>query len=314
MKTIICPNCGAENSQSKKCEYCGTMLKCVNTTDSASRTKKTSAEEFAEKVAKYKEVYGFNGGVSVVVSTSELEGVINENGDLIIPLSTYHINNYGGRLLVDESSKGCKIYDASGNILVEANRITYIGNGDFLLEHKKGGKQLIYDINNQIIPISLPDNVRIYNNSRFFRDFSSLGDGYYVIEDDDGKQGIGTCCNVVLQCKYIIDHNEYWKLHNDFPNLITVGDNSHGTGIYDLKAHKFILSPHYSIYFGDEKYYNGKLCVIESLFSRKCGIFDLIKQTIIVETKYKRITLEKNGKCKAVKGSLFGDNEITIQL
>ena len=107
MDNMVCPNCGAPYSHYGTCEYCGSVIQKQQVKASP---KQNDAESIAQKIAKYRDIEYFSGGVAVVSDGGYLYGVINEQGDLVLPLSSSEIENYGGRLLVSGIGKNNRLW------------------------------------------------------------------------------------------------------------------------------------------------------------------------------------------------------------
>lgn len=201
---IICPSCGAENSQYGKCEFCGTLIKepVYEPKTNTKGKSKTSAESFAEKISKYHEVEPFRGGVAIV-RIGKQYGAINENGDLIIPMS-YSVVNKNGLLEVYEDEDGYgKLYDSKGNLISDNFSIfsnysdTDKGGGYFFTDN---GILKIINSDNQIITISLPQGINI--SHQFYDERRNL----ITVHDDPLYDGLYDFeqKQFVLPCNYLI--------------------------------------------------------------------------------------------------------------
>lgn len=310
MENIICPNCGAQNSHFGRCEYCGTTLRVPKATTS---TKQNDAESFAQKIAKYQKVEPFIGGVAVV-SIGKLHGAINEQGDVVVPLSSSYVDNNDGRLLI--CGEECKVTDAHGKILAEANRIIYIGNGEYLLRSAEGGEKILNQ-KNEHLAVKLPKGIRIYYVD------GALGYGCYIVSD--GKnQGIALRDRLLLPCHYYIYNQEWGRFYTENKHLIVVEDrniskykqNGCCYGIFDLNKKQFALPCHY--YFGsigssiDDCYKNKLVKVMNS--KGNYGVFDIDSQKFVIQPEYKQVVILDNRVCEVTKKGLFGSKTTTIQL
>lgn len=86
-----CPNCGALGVVNEKCEFCGTPIpgddlgQAYDARIVLNRT--VSATKFAEKISIYKWVGDFDPVSKCAnVSIGEIHGIINFNGDIVLPL------------------------------------------------------------------------------------------------------------------------------------------------------------------------------------------------------------------------------------
>lgn len=315
MENIICPNCGAQNSHFGRCEYCGTTLRVPKATTS---TKQNDAESFAQKIAKYQKVEPFIGGVAVV-SIGKLHGAINEQGDVVVPLSSSYVENNDGRLLIwGYTYKGdtYKVVDVHGNILVEADRIIYIGNGEYLLRSVEGKEQILNQ-KNEHIAVQLPEGISIYSVN------GALGYGCYIVSDDR-NQGIALRDRLLLPCHYCIYHEEWGRFYTENKHLIVVKDYNINTykqngccyGIFDLNKKQFALPCHY--YFGYigssiDKCYKNKLVKVGDS-KGNYGVFDVDSQEFVIQPEYKQVVILDNRVCEVTKKGLFGSKTTTIQL
>lgn len=309
MENIICPNCGAQNHHYGTCEYCGTTIREPKTTTT---TKQNDAESFAQKIAKYQEVEPFIGGVAVV-SIGKQRGAINEQGDIVVPLSSSYVYNYDGRLLI--CGEECKVTDAHGKILAEANRIDYIGNGEYLLRSAEDGEKILNQ-KNEHLAVKLPKGIRIYA-------LGALGYGCYRVSDGR-NQGIALRDRLLLPCHYCIYHQEWGRFYTENKHLIVAEDcniskykqNGCCYGIFDLNKKQFALPCHY--YFGNigssiDDYYKSKLVKVMNS-KGNYGVFDVDSQDFVIHPEYKQVIILDNRACEVTKKGLFGSKTTTIQL
>ena len=309
MENIICPNCGAQNSHFGRCEYCGTTLRVPKATTS---TKQNDAESFAQKIAKYQKVEPFIGGVAVV-SIGKQRGAINEQGDIVVPLSSSYVYNYDGRLLV--TSEKDKVMDVHGNVLIEANDIDYIGNGEYLIRSAEGGEKIL-DQKNEHLAVKLPKGIRIFV-------YGALGYGCYIVSDGKNN-GIAQRDRLLLPCHYSIYHQESGRFYTENKHLIVVenrdidkyGQNGCCYGIFDLEKKQTILQCHY--YFGGigssiDECYKNKLVKVKNS-KGNYGVFDVDSQEFVIQPEYKQVVILDNRVCEVTKKGLFGSKTTTIQL
>lgn len=94
----VCHQCGAMGVVGGQCDYCGATIVAKEgdaTYEARIVSKRTvSPAEFAKKVSIFKHVGKFFDGCAVV-SIGNLYGLINLNGDLILPLEYHCIKLYG---------------------------------------------------------------------------------------------------------------------------------------------------------------------------------------------------------------------------
>lgn len=267
MENIICPNCGAESSHYGKCEYCGTSIKKPKVTTTA---KKDNAEAFAQKIAKYHKIEPFEGGVALV-SIGEQYGAINEQGDIIVPLSSNGIDNYDGRLLVNGEKN--KIVDSHGKLLAEADNICHIEEGNFLLE-EADGKTELFNNNNERIAVDLPKGID---------NFKRLGDGYYVVEiwRPTYRCGIATKYKLLLPCDDYHNVVRFPKENNNFVR-IQKGHNNKCSGIFNLETQRIILPCQYYIPERmSELQLDGNLLIVSRGYD-EYGVFDLKFEDFVI--------------------------------
>lgn len=97
----VCPTCGALGEVGKQCDYCGTPIVANEDTTTYDErivsTRTTPPMEFAKKISIYQYVSEFFDNVAVV-SMGALHGVINLNGDIILPLEYSEILLYPSHL------------------------------------------------------------------------------------------------------------------------------------------------------------------------------------------------------------------------
>lgn len=327
MDNMVCPNCGAPYSHYGTCEYCGSVIQKQQVTASP---KQNDAESIAQKIAKYRDIKSFSGGVAVVSSGGGLHGVINEQGDLVLPLSSSEIENYDGRLLVYGNGKNEKVVDAHGNILVEAYRIYYIGNGEFLLRGAEGS-EAIFNQKNEIIAVQLPEGISISNEYGYEPSLknrwckSSLGYGCYVVCDSTNNNGIALKDRLLLPCHYDIndgidglDRFGWEKFFTDNEHLVVVEDRDiagrYCRGLFDLEKKQIILPCHY--YFDKEDYKDKLLRVRIEVRNGKWhyGVFDADSQKLVIQPEYNEVDILDNRVCRVTKYRLFGSKTKTIQL
>ena len=296
---IICPNCGAENSHYGECEYCGAIIEM----HVATTPKQNDAESFAQKIAKYHKVESFIGGVAVV-SIGEQYGVINERGDIVVPLSSSSMKNYGGRI-----GSLHKVVDSHGKILAEIpngarGSIWYIGNGDFLIS--TADRQEILNKDNEHLIVNLPKGIRISGYE------SSLGYGCYIVRDDENKgKGIALKDKLLLPCFYEIRlSSDVFDRSLNEPKLIIINVQykNYSGGIFDLEKREIILPCQYA--FGSCKDKLLKVVTEE----RNYGVFDVNLQNLVVPPIYKAIKILDNRVCEVTKKGFFGNTTKTIQL
>lgn len=304
MENIICPNCGAQNHHYGTCEYCGTTIRKPKTTTTK---KQNDAESFAQKIAKYQKIEPFIGGVAVV-SIGELQGAINEQGDIVVPLSSSYVYNYDGRLLIRGGTN--KVLDAHGNILAEANVISYIGNGEYLLT--SGGKEQILNQKNELLAVKLPKGISISVDG-------SLGYGCYLVVSDDSyiNFGIALRDRLLLPCNYEIEYlSRYGKLGSENRNLLKIKQKWKGTynhGIFDLEKRLIVLPCQYYFDTDYKDKYKDRLLIIQN-GKGYYGVFDVKTQELVIQPEYKQVVILDNRVCEVTKKGFFGSKTTTIQL
>ena len=91
-----CPKCGIYGRAGKECEFCGEPVVETEegrTFDSLFPSIQTiPADEFAERISKFHRVESFQNNVAIAVF-GELRGLINRNGEMILPLQYEEIIN-----------------------------------------------------------------------------------------------------------------------------------------------------------------------------------------------------------------------------
>lgn len=141
---VACPTCGALGKAGETCEFCGASIPLPNGSFSEDTTthilidKQTiPAEEFANKISKYHKVYPWEHNLAVV-SIGDLQGVINRNGDLVVPL------NYKVVKIVSDSfaSLDKSLYDYNNQILYK-DALTTIPRGEISISEGLDGQLLI---------------------------------------------------------------------------------------------------------------------------------------------------------------------------
>jgi hypothetical protein len=344
MSTIICPGCGAENSQYGVCDYCGTKLIEPSQTDSTKQTAKISAEEFASKISKYQEVKDFIGGVAIV-SIGNQYGAINENGDLIVPMTSKYVYNFDGLVLAGDQV----LYDPTGCVMLQSEHLYYLGLERlprivyFLMEDSEGnqqiaqinhfadGKKSFFEITKT--DVNLPDGIQICYCKTFrytwIGEPSSLGNGYFVVQDnnkrrDDRKnKGIATADTIVLDCNFEkIDNYHYLpKMTNNknistIKKLVTIIEQTsmNRQGIFNLETRKMVLPCQYVWHHTNKINSTDECIVITHGTTHQMGVFNVVKQEFVVPAQYRSIVLLDNHRCEATKKGFWGDKKTIIQL
>ena len=100
-----CPVCGALGIVNEQCEFCGNTIPAGNesnpTYDSRIVEKRTiSPAEFAKKISIYHKVGVFSAGCAIA-SIGSLSGLINLNGDIILPIEHGNIQKDGRWAFID---------------------------------------------------------------------------------------------------------------------------------------------------------------------------------------------------------------------
>lgn len=323
MGAVICPSCGAENAHYGKCEYCGTKLIEPSRTNTVKQTAKVSAEDFATKISKYQKVENFRGGVTVVTIGNQ-SGAINENGDLIVSMTSENVVNLSTYLFCLVLVGDRALYDSKGDVLLEDKRINYLGSLSFVLENSEGAQRVAQasytngKLTFEIIPVNLPDSVKIIGSisheNKILGTSESLGYGCYVVmsnsKPSDKKFGIATTEKVLLECSSVDTYRFY--LPKEFKHLITViGRKSTNYGIFNLETQKLILPCEYHYSYHEVK--DGFL-IIRHDDTFGAGVFDLNKEKIVVPTIYNSITLKDYHVCVTRKKGFWGWKTETIKL
>lgn len=218
---VTCPLCGALGQAGKSCAFCdATIPEPNNQTKSkvyaVSRIPKQtiSPEEFANKISKFQSVESWYDDMAKV-SIGELSGVINRNGDFIVPLRYRSLAIDAEGLLIFGERGYNDIYDTENNIIykgvidqlsdMEEPDFCYVLSGDsgtglqvrrglegqliisYRFKNSSGldDRSAIYDINSkQIIfkgfEVDLLEAYSCYISSH------SIGDGGYKIVSKEG--------------------------------------------------------------------------------------------------------------------------------
>ena len=154
----ICPGCGALGEVGSRCPFCGVTIRVpeqLSEVRKAKLVKKQTipAEEFAEKISKYGYVGAFQKSGVAIVSIGSLHGLINRNGDLLIPLQyediqvkenwCFLLNGDDYKIFGLEEGRffdwsGYKDYDQFEVMAAEGGY--YILNTGFESEHKENDK------------------------------------------------------------------------------------------------------------------------------------------------------------------------------
>ena len=344
-ESIICPGCGAENSHYGVCDYCGTKLLEPQKTKSVKQTAKVSAEDFAAKISKYQEVNDFIGGVAIV-SIGNQYGAINENGDLIVPMTSKSIYNYDGLVLAGDQI----LYDPTGCVMLQSEHLYYLGLERlprivyFLMVDSEGNQQIAQinqfaDGNKSFIEIkktdvNLPDGVQIcycetFRCNSWLGKPSSLGNGYFVVQDinkrnDRKNKGIATANTIVLDCNFQeIDTNRSYlpRMANKnnistIKKLVTIIEETcmNRQGIFNLETRKMVLPCQYVWNYTNKSNSTDECIVITHGPTSQMGVFNIVKQELVVPTQYRSIVLLDNHTCIATKKGFWGDKKMTIKL
>ena len=118
MEKIIvpCPTCGALGEEGTECQFCGMLIQPSESVNKKlqSRIVKTisvSSDVFTERISKYHSVGGFvSPGVSIV-RIGSLFGMINRNGDIIVPLLYSQIEIIKSRWAIVREDDEIKLID-----------------------------------------------------------------------------------------------------------------------------------------------------------------------------------------------------------
>lgn len=90
-----CPQCGAMGEIGANCEFCGALIEAKDNSTVCNelipQRRTISSVEFAKKVSIFHNVGNFTEGIAVA-RIGQLNGVINLNGDLVLPLEYYSID------------------------------------------------------------------------------------------------------------------------------------------------------------------------------------------------------------------------------
>ena len=101
-----CPKCGIYGRAGKECEFCGELVLETDEGrkfDSLFPTIQTvSADVFAVRIAKFDNVDSFCNNLAIVAK-GDLVGLINRNGEMILPLQFEDMNNRPGIINLKES-------------------------------------------------------------------------------------------------------------------------------------------------------------------------------------------------------------------
>lgn len=95
-KAIVpCQSCGALGELDTVCPFCGTTIqRTIESDESFNRIinrSTVSAQVFAERVAKYQHVESFKKPGLAVVRIGDLHGIINRNGNILVPMQYANI-------------------------------------------------------------------------------------------------------------------------------------------------------------------------------------------------------------------------------
>lgn len=118
---VACPLCGALGKAGEPCEFCGATIPQPSGNTNALQKdtriiveKQTvPAEEFASKISKYHRVEPWKHDLAVV-AIGGLHGVINRNGDIVIPLNYSQIILSERYCLLDKD-----VYDKTNGALIK---------------------------------------------------------------------------------------------------------------------------------------------------------------------------------------------------
>lgn len=186
-----CPKCGIYGKAGKECEFCGEPV--IETEEGRTfdslfpAIQNISADVFAERISKFHRVESFNNNLAVAVS-GDLRGLINRNGELILPLQYKDIvNDYSGYISLKESRgpwtilrvdvwSFCRYYD---NSKVSAYRIgeeLHKGQVEMFL-WKDGRDKFVFDLNTK--KRITPERGVMY--------VKTLLDGYLCIKENEKK-------------------------------------------------------------------------------------------------------------------------------
>ena len=184
-----CQCCSALGVVGERCEFCGNTIVAKDNTNLPSvavpSRRSIPAEEFAHKITKYHEVESFNKNVAIV-SIGDLCGVINKNGDIIIPLDYEAIEGiYGSSILKLYSEQHYSLFDVStcqfltfkNGDKIEVGSIQYGCKGQLIIEER-----ILYDLEHkEEISYGIEDDVVI-----------DAFEGGYLVSNNEG-----------LDCGYI---------------------------------------------------------------------------------------------------------------
>lgn len=342
MNKVICPSCGAENLHYGTCEYCGTKLIEPPKTESVKQTAKVSAEDFATKISKYQKVEDFRGGIAIVTIGNQY-GAINENGDLIVPMTSKSAYNFDGLVLAGDQI----LYDPTGRVILQNEHLYYLGLENcpricyFLMENTEGKQQIahIHQLANgnksnfeiTINDVNLPDGIQICYCRTFENTWlgtpSSLGNGYFVVQDtnkrtnDRNNKGIATADTIVLDCNFEkIDTSRCYlprmannKIVSTQKKLVPI-IGMYRQGIFNLETRKMVLPCKYVWSYCNKGNSTDECIVITHGSTRQMGVFNILKQEFVVPAQYRSIVLLDNHTCVATKKGFWGDKKMTIKL
>lgn len=172
-----CQCCSALGQVGDKCEFCGNTIignSQVGSVNFAPPRVAISAEVFADKVSKYKAVGKFNKSNVAVVEIGELKGVINKNGDLIVPLEYEEILINGDYINVYDGNTWEAISLSSGKFL-SSNKGHLQSDTPFEMGTKN---QVIRTVSGETEIYDLVKKVKIFGGKKLV--FTPLGDGYAI--------------------------------------------------------------------------------------------------------------------------------------
>lgn len=149
-------------------------------------------ENLIEKTSKYHYVEAFGSNGCVIVAMDEYMGLVDKQGNVIIPLTEYFSTILDRYILADLC-----LYDSVGKFLTKVDRgAANAGSvGDYLF-YRINGDLFLMDNSNLIIPV--------HTSLKYYNFFAYLGNGLFTIYMKNTKidYGIMTINKLVVPCIY----------------------------------------------------------------------------------------------------------------
>lgn len=194
-----CPSCGALGKIDTECPFCGTMIVLQNSMrqfDGITNIRRSvSEEEFITRISKYKSVGLFHSSGVAIVSIGDLHGVININGDIIVPLMYGDIIIEGDRWCFLKERDEYNLYDFQTGLFVEGFKAT---NDNFQVKVNNGiGEQVIINtyelykkslVKDESFVLNIPENRVAWKCKGELSAYSSVS--LYKVKSYDFGSGI----------------------------------------------------------------------------------------------------------------------------